>query len=346
MRNRKDFIIALTLCLAMVMSSVAGVYATSASEKRKQANEAGKKAEQARESADDMSYQAHMLLAEIEDVKTEIAETTSQLEAKQEEVDAQSEALNKRLVVMYKTGTVGFVDVILSSEGITELIQNVNVVQKVLENDQNLLKELQDQYKEIEELKAKQEEQQKELEDKKAEVDALKEEYEKLADDYEAQEEELNAEADKLAAEAAAAAANQGGSFSPSGTYCWPTQSNYIITSNYGYRICPFHGSEYHNGLDICLSGGSYGKPVYAIGDGVVTRASWYGGYGNCITVNNGNGIIALYGHLSGYNCSSGQTVSKGQVIGYIGSTGNSTGAHLHFTVFKNGSAINPWSLY
>ncbi len=346
MRKRKNFVIALGLCLAMLISSFAGVYATSASEKRKEANEAGKKAKEARQSADDMTYQAHMLLAEIEDVKIEIAETQSKLDAKQAEVDAQNESLNKRLVVMYKTGTVGFVDVILSSEGITELIQNVNVVQKVLENDQQILKELEVQYEEIEKLKTEQEEQQKDLEEKKAEVDALKEEYEQIADDYEAQEEELNAEADKLAAEAAAAAASQGGSFTPSGTYCWPTQSNYLITSDYGYRICPFHGYEYHNGLDICLYGGTYGKPVYAIGDGVVTRASWYGGYGNCITVNNGDGIIALYGHLSGYNCSYGQYVSKGQVIGYIGSTGNSTGAHLHFTVYRNGSAINPWSLY
>lgn len=346
MRNRKNLFIALTLAFAMIASSFAGAYGTTASEKRNAANEAGKKAEQAKKSADEMSYKAHLLLAEIDQKKIEIEETQVKLDAKKAEVESQSEALNQRLSVMYKTGTVGFVDVILSSEGITELIQNIGVVQKILKNDQQLLKSLQTQYEEIDKLKAEQEKQKAELEAKEAEVTALKEEYEKLADDYEAEEEKLNAEADQLAAEAARAASSQSGSFTPSGTYCWPTDRNYILTDDYGYRICPFHGPEFHNGLDICLYGGTYGKPCYAIGDGYVTRASWYGGYGNCIVIDNGNGIVALYGHLSGYNVSAGQYVSKGQVVGYLGSTGNSTGPHLHFTVFLNGNSISPWSLY
>ena len=347
MRNRKNLIIALALCLAMVASSIAGVYGTSASDKRAAANEAAKKAKEAQQTADEMSYQAHLLIAEIEIKKGEIEETQQKLDAKQAEVDKQSDALNERLSVMYKTGTVGFVDVILSSEGITELIQNIGVVQKILKNDQKLLKDLQAQYKEIDTLKAEQQKQMDEMQAKEEELMALKAEYEKKADDYEAEEEKLNAEADRLAAEAAAKAASQGGSFTPSGTYCFPVASNYIITDDYGYRICPFHGPEFHNGLDICLSGGTYGKPCYAIGDGIVTQASWNsGGYGNLIMINNGNGIITLYGHLSGYAVSAGQHVSKGQVVGYLGSTGNSTGAHLHFTVYLNGSTISPWSLY
>ena len=130
------------------------------------------------------------------------------------------------------------------------------------------------------------------------------------------------------------------------GEYAWPTASNWELSDKYGWRICPFHGKEFHNGLDIVLTSGTKGAPVYAIADGYVTRASWYGGYGNCIQYAIGNGYSVLYGHLSGYNCKAGQYVTKGSVLGYIGSTGASTGPHLHFTVFQDGSHINPFSLY
>jgi len=130
------------------------------------------------------------------------------------------------------------------------------------------------------------------------------------------------------------------------GEYAWPTSSNWRLSDEYGWRICPFHGREFHNGLDIVLTSGTYGSPVYAIADGYITSASWYGGYGNCIQYAIGNGYSVLCGHLSGYNCSTGQYVTKGSVIGYIGSTGASTGPHLHFTVFQGGTTVSPFSLY
>ncbi|MBQ6623697.1 MAG: M23 family metallopeptidase, partial [Mogibacterium sp.] len=189
---------------------------------------------------------------------------------------------------------------------------------------------------------------------KEAETEELKKKYQAEADKLHELEEQMEAEAAAMAAEAAALQAEaermiieSGGDIKVSpGNYQWPTRSNYIITSNYGWRICPFHGREFHNGLDVCLTNGTNGSPVYAIADGYVTRASWYGGYGNCVTYSVGGGYTVLCGHLSGYNCSKGQVVKKGQVIGYIGSTGNSTGPHLHFTVFKGGDSVNPFSLY
>ena len=92
--------------------------------------------------------------------------------------------------------------------------------------------------------------------------------------------------------------------------------------------------------------GCQYGDAVWASDGGTVILAGENGGYGNCVQYACGNGISVLCGHLSGYNCSAGQFVTKGSIIGYIGSTGNSTGPHLHFTVFKNGESINPFSLY
>ena len=142
-----------------------------------------------------------------------------------------------------------------------------------------------------------------------------------------------------LAAAAAAAAANGtstgsgggGGGTSSSGTWMiWPSYTSYI-TSGYGYRVNPVSGVyKLHSGSDI---GASYGSAIYAAASGTVILAGWNGGYGNCVMINHGNGYTTLYGHMSSIAVSDGQSVSQGQVIGYVGSTGNSTGPHLHFEV-------------
>lgn len=114
------------------------------------------------------------------------------------------------------------------------------------------------------------------------------------------------------------------------------------ITSPFGYRMCPFHGREFHNGIDIAKPTGT---PIYAAADGTVSLAGVYGGYGNCVIIKHGGGMTTLYGHQSKLACRKGQTVRRGQLIGYVGSTGNSTGPHLHFTVTVNGKDVNPMPL-
>lgn len=306
--------------------------------------------------------------ASIEAKKAEIAETEKKIEKKEAEIEKQNEALGKRLTAMYKTGSAGLVDVVLNSEGVEGLLTNLGMVHRILESDQDLLKELQDDYKELGEIKGELEEQKASLETQEynlqeqevyligqqAETEELKKMYKEEADKLHAMQEQKEAEAAAMAAEALALQleaermiVEAGGDikFTP-GKYAWPTASNWVQSDNYGWRICPFHGREFHNGLDLVLTSGTNGAPVYAIADGMITRASWYGGYGNCVTYAIGGGYSVLCGHLSGYNCSSGQMVKKGQVIGYIGSTGASTGPHLHFTVFKGEETVNPYSLY
>ena len=336
--------------------------------KKEEAKAAAKKAAEATQSLEDAEARLESLAGQVEQTKADIAATEAEIEAtrakmekKEKEIEEQNNALNNRLTAMYKTGTAGFVDVILNSESVEDLLSNVGMVHKILESDQELLKKLQKDYAELKEMKKHLEEQQAALEQKQIDLEAaqveteeLKKKYQAEADKYKAMEDQLEAEGQQLAAEAAAKQAaaeamivENGGNVSvATGDFAWPTNSNWKITSNYGWRICPFHGREFHNGLDIVLTSGTKGSPVYAISDGVITRASWYGGYGNCIQLASGSGYSSLYGHLSGYNCSKGQYVTKGQLIGYIGSTGNSTGPHLHFTVFLNGSAVNPMSLY
>ena len=336
--------------------------------KRKEAKEVAKKAAEAVANFEEAEKELESISAEVENLKIEISnkeaeieETKAKMEAKQKEIEDQNTALNNRLTAMYKNGNAGMVDVILSSENIEDLLANVGMVHKILESDQELLKKLQKDYEILNQLKEELEvqeaalvDQQISLEAKEYETEELKKKYQKEADEMHALQAQKEAEAAEMAAdalkkqqEAEQMIVDAGGELNlVPGEYAWPTQSNWILTDKYGWRICPFHGKEFHNGLDIALTSGTKGSPVYAIADGYITRASWYGGYGNCIQYAIGNGYSVLCGHLSGYNYSAGQYVTKGSVIGYIGSTGASTGPHLHFTVFQNGTTINPLSLY
>lgn len=119
--------------------------------------------------------------------------------------------------------------------------------------------------------------------------------------------------------------------------YAWPCPGGYTITSYYGPR--DMFGRSFHYGIDI---GASYGAPAVASKAGTVSYAGWNGGYGNFILIDHGDGTATAYGHLSGYNCSVGESVSQNQTIGFIGSTGDSTGPHLHFEIRIGGSAVDP----
>ena len=128
------------------------------------------------------------------------------------------------------------------------------------------------------------------------------------------------------------------------GDWAWPTNSPYIITSNYGYRWGEMHGA-----LDI--SGTGHGSPIYAAKDGIVVTSTTHYSLGKYVVIQHANNYYTLYAHLSAHRVAEGQSVSRGQVIGLMGTTGNSTGTHLHFSVsvgmpYEGGSFFNPWTLY
>lgn len=133
--------------------------------------------------------------------------------------------------------------------------------------------------------------------------------------------------------------------------WLWPTNSGYTIASDYVYRINPVSGSrELHAAIDI--SGTGYGSPIYAVTNGVVSESSYRYQDGNYVCINHNNGYYTCYAHMSKRNAAVGQTVARGQIIGYVGQSGWATGPHLHFEVWKNGKPwmggkrINPWSMY
>ena len=147
---------------------------------------------------------------------------------------------------------------------------------------------------------------------------------------------ELQAESDRIAAQLQAAG---GGPALGDGTFIWPVSGP--ITSPFGYRTDPITGATaFHSGIDI---GASCGTPIKAAGTGSVVTAGFNsGGYGNMTLINHGNGLATLYGHQSSIIVSAGQAVTQGQLIGYVGSTGKSTGCHLHFEVRVNGNRVDP----
>ena len=131
-----------------------------------------------------------------------------------------------------------------------------------------------------------------------------------------------------------------------SGGWRWPLSGYTRIASPYGYRICPFHGRELHRGCDITAPGGT---PIMAARSGVVLVSTYGSSYGNYVTIAHSDGTRSLYAHMSSRAVSAGSTVSAGQVIGYVGSTGSSTGNHLHFEIWTNSSSsscVNPLNYF
>ena len=134
------------------------------------------------------------------------------------------------------------------------------------------------------------------------------------------------------------------------GSWAWPTNSGYIITSDYSYRSNPFSGArEHHSGIDIAGTG--YGSNVYAANNGTIITAGWHYSYGNYIVINHNNGYSTLYAHMSRLKYTkTGINVGRGDVIGYVGMTGSASGPHLHFELWKGipwtGYRLSPWTLY
>ena len=123
------------------------------------------------------------------------------------------------------------------------------------------------------------------------------------------------------------------------GKYVWPCPKYSRVSSGYGNRICPFHGQEFHDGVDLAAASGT---PILAFGSGTVTKSGWGGGYGNYISIDHGGGLMSFYGHCSKLYVNKGAAVKAGQTIAAVGTTGNSTGNHLHFGMHKNGKPVNP----
>ena len=347
----------LILCLCFGTSCV---YATPLSELQDQIQEKQEELKEGKKKEKDLSNKVNELEKTIYDLNDQIEVSEGELEVlkkdleeAQKKVDAQNQELGVRLRTMYKNGSVGFLDVLMNSSSFSEFLTNIDLVEKIYASDKDVLEDLQESHDQIEKKKNKVEKLSKELksskqaaEDNMATVEAEKK---KIAADNEKNAEMLDDLENEAAAEAARLAASaQSGQTSNSststyggGAFAWPVPSSQNVSSGYGWRICPFHGREFHGAIDIAANGGA---AIVSVADGTVISAGWNGGFGNSIKVDHGGGLVSMYNHCSGFAASVGQTVSKGQTIAYVGTTGSSTGNHLDFRVFKDGVTQNPFS--
>lgn len=357
MKRRSSIIISfiLVLCLCVCTS---GVYAKSLSELEDEIEQKQEELKKGEQKEKDLSAKVNALEGDIYALNDQIKKSEKDLEGlkkdlkeAQKKVDKQNGDLSIRLRTMYKNGSVGFLDVLMNSSSFSEFLTNMDLVEKIYASDQDVLEDLQKSHDEIEKKKEEVETLTEELKSSKKtaeeNIKTVESEKEKIAADNEKTaamlddlENEASAEAARLAAAAQSGeTSNSGSSSYDGGVFSWPVPSSHTISSGYGWRICPFHGREFHGAIDIAAGSGS---DIVAAADGKVISAGWNGGFGNSIKVDHGGGLVTMYNHCSSFKASVGKKVSKGETIAYVGSTGSSTGPHLDFRVFQDGTTKDP----
>lgn len=319
--------------------------------------------------------------ARLQSIQTKQAEINAQIAQTQNEIvkmeaylKTRQDVLNRRVRAIYMHGQLNYLEVILGANSFSDFANRVELLKRVIRSDYNLILEIQKQKAAIEAKKAQLEEDKRQLDALAAEAEKTRQviakkkaEQQKVLDAAKSNkaaaaqmEQDLNAqlasvrnliqqrlaaaEAARQAAQQQAASDDEGGGGSDdnyvqgTGAMGWPCSGP--ITSPFGYRTHPIFGTTiFHAGIDI---GVDYGTPIHAADSGVVVYSGWISGYGNAVIIDHGGGISTLYGHNQSLAVSEGQSVSKGSVIAYAGSTGNSTGPHCHFEVDVNGSPVNP----
>jgi len=299
---------------------------------------------------------------QISTYATLISQTETELADAQAKEQAQYELFCERVRAMEERGTVSYWSVLFNATNFTDLLGRLDAVNEVMDADQAVIDQLQALQDEItakqETLtsqKADSEAAKADLVSKKSELDTQrasanklvqqlstsKGEYESDMDDLAAEEEANQQKIMELSRELAAQQAAQGQATSAAlGGYIWPVSSHYI-TSTFGGRSSPGGiGSTNHKGVDIGRVG--YTTDIHAAKAGTVIISQYSSSYGNYVVISHGSGNTTLYAHMSSRCVSVGQTVAQGDKIGVTGSTGHSTGPHLHFEISENGARINP----
>lgn len=299
---------------------------------------------------------------QLSTTQTKLAQTQQELNIAEAELAERSEIFSQRLVAIYQNGDVDLLEVLFSSTSITDFLVRFELLSRIAEQDMELLKAIEAQKAQIEQHKAELEERRQELaglksraETKRAELAAQRKAKEELrvqiATEKEAAEKAL-AEQEKTSQEIAQRIKaiqaqrqkqqnTQTASRNLGGRFAWPVPGYSRITSDYGTRVHPvLKVKKLHTGVDV---GAPSGAKVVAAEAGTVIIAGWFGAYGNTVVVDHGNNTSTLYGHLSAVSVKVGEQVTRGQQVGKVGSTGLSTGSHLHFEVRINGDPTNPW---
>lgn len=306
---------------------------------------------------------------QIENISEQIETYTHLIADKQNEVsqaqateDAQWALFKVRMRTMEENGTISYISVVFNANSFPDLLARLDIVGEIMQYDQNLFQKYKaakqatiQAKKLLEEAKAGQEADKAELQSRQTElqtqlsaanallqeiesnIEAARELYQQEKAAAESIQNEINKKVEELKRQ-------QSGSVQGTGKLTWPTPSSMLVTSQFGMRKHPVYGDyRMHYGIDI---GASYGVNILAADTGTVIISEYSSSYGNYVVISHGSGVTTLYAHMSSRLVKEGDKVSQGSVIGKVGSTGASTGAHLHFEVSINGSRVNPLNYF
>lgn len=317
-----------------------------------------------------LDAQNELYRQELELIDEQLSLYTQLVAQKEREVQSATSAETEQLAAykrhvraLEEDGNYTYLAIIFGSSSLGELISNLDMIGEVMEADRRIYDQYTAAREQSEEVQAEYTAMLAELEEKNAEYETERAELEERIDEANqlivqleeeiqtntelylevvAQEEALEADIQQMIADFERQEAAK--YIQSTGTYIWPLPGYTPGTRTYGYRMHPILGyMRFHSGQDI---GAPSSTEILAADSGVVSYCGWNGGYGNCVMINHGGGRVTLYAHMSAYNCSYGQTVTQGDVIGYVGSTGMSTGPHLHFEVRINGSTVDPMQYF
>ncbi|MGI6452529.1 MAG: murein hydrolase activator EnvC family protein [Syntrophomonadaceae bacterium] len=294
------------------------------------------------------------LIKQINDLQKDIKQTEEEIAAMEEQLEVQSEILSDRLVHIYEKGQASYLEVLLAATDVRDFLTRYEMLNYIVKQDVDLIETIAAKKEELTEKKAA-------LEKKAEELEAIEKEQENKREQLRQQKNNqdrllTNVRREKSAYEQALAELEQtskqieamirqiqSGGGNPSlgtGTYTWPTPGYTGITSPYGMRFHPvLKENRMHTGVDLRAP---MGANIVAADSGTIIQTGWMGGYGQVVIIDHGNQVSTLYAHQSKILVNTGDTVYKGQTIGKVGSTGWSTGPHLHFEVRINGKHTDP----
>jgi len=336
---------------------------------QRQLGETDESIAEVRISLDDLSTQ-------VKHNRTKLAWNTIQLDAAQATLDRHNEVLRRRLIDAYEHGDLGYLNVLLSSTSFSDFVERWDDIRYLIDANQQAIRQRRSAEERVAGVQRSLDAAENSLEttlnrqqQARYQLDALAQTRVGLLSEAQSQRQNVAAEVthlEELSAQEEAAleqliverqreeaarreaerrAALLAGRAAPpppsTGEFSWPVSGP--ITSPFGYRSDPYGGggSEFHPGLDI---GAPMGATVTAAASGTIIYAAAYGGYGNAVIIDHGNGVSSLYGHLSQIFVAEHQEVQRGQAIGAVGMTGRATGPHLHFEVRVNGQPVDPAS--
>jgi len=316
-----------------------------------------------------LDEEMNLLIQQIEVQRELIAELDAsivtkdgEIIAKQQEYDEKYALFKERLRVTHEEGQASYLEMLFSAKSMADFLSRVDRIGAMLEYDNKIMNDLKDEKASLESLRTdfstqkgklestldKMEKAEKELEQKAEKAASYINQYQNDQKKYASLYEKALEEEEKLTAQLEAyleELQKQLNSKYVGGTFMWPVPLDFTrVTSSYGWRTSPITGKpELHNGIDIPAS---YGTNIYAANAGKVTIATSHYSYGNYIMIDHGGGYATLYAHCSKLLVSVGQTVKKGDVIAKVGSTGYSTGNHLHFSLYEANKHTDPMKFF